>query len=466
MSSRSPFFVLDNVRFNWFHGKSIFTTGMGVFTDGYDLSSIGIVLPFVLTSLGIKSLTGIQSSLLAGSALVGAALGALLFGVLANKGRKAFYGLDVLIMAVASLAQAFVTNVPELILIRFVLGIGIGADYVLSPLIMGENSNLNDRGKSMAIGFGLTWGLGATFAAILYMILGAMHLPHSLIWRIVLGFGFVPAAAVIYLRRKLPETPRFLARIKGDRTAFNQVIKQVVGEKTAHYAHYTEENLLVDHRSRAEYWSQNARQIFAASLLWFLFDIVAYSGILFGPSLIAKGLGLTPGMFQLVMEFGFVVPGALIAVLFVDRRGRKPLQATGFVGMALALGAFSFLKVEVATLPLVALLLYGGQNLLSQVGPGSVSASGVLGVELAPTKIRSFVQGITVASGRLGASLTAFVFPTIFKTLGEAAAIAFLAALALLAAILTLILIPETNKRSLEETSGESNGVFPMQTSS
>lgn len=461
MSSRSPFFALDTVPFNWFHGKSIFTTGMGVFTDGYDLSSIGIVLPFVLTSLGIKSLTGIQSSLLAGSALVGAAIGALLFGVLANKGRKAFYGLDVFIMAIASLAQAFVTNVPELILIRFVLGIGIGADYVLSPLIMGENANLHDRGKSMAIGFGLTWGLGATFAAVLYMILGALHLPHSLIWRIVLGFGFVPAAAVIYLRRKLPETPRFLARIKGDRIALNQVIEQVVGEKTFHYA---EEPPLIDHRSAAEYWSQNARYIFGASLLWFLFDIVVYSGILFGPSLIAKGLGLTPGMFQLVMEFGFVVPGALIAVFFVDRSGRKPLQAIGFIGMALTLGAFSFLKVEVAALPFVGLLLYGGQNLLSQVGPGSVSASGVLGVELAPTKIRGFVQGITVASGRLGASLTAFVFPTIFKTLGESAAIGFLAVLALLAAILTLILIPETNKRPLEETSRENDGVFSMQT--
>ncbi|PWI57007.1 MFS transporter [Sulfoacidibacillus thermotolerans] len=462
MENQSPFFALDNVRFNWFHGKSMITTGMGVFTDGYDLSSIGIVLPMVLASLGIKNLTGMQSSFLAGSALIGAAIGALLFGLLANRGRKAFYGLDVFIMAIASLAQAFVTNVPELILIRFILGVGIGADYVLSPLIMAENANKQDRGKSMAIGFGLTWGLGATFAAILYLILGAMHEPQNIIWRVVLGFGVVPAASVIYLRRKLPETPRFLARIKGDRSALQQVIQYVVGEDVKQYV--DEELILQDHHQATEYWKRNGSNILTACLLWFLFDIVVYSGILFGPSLIAKGLNLTAGTFQLVMEFAFTVPGAIIAVIFIDRWGRKPLQALGFIGMAIALGAFSFFRVESAAIPMIGLILYGSQNLFSQIGPGSVSASGMLGVELAPTKIRSFVQGITVASGRLGASFTAFVFPALFQTWGESFAIGFLSTLALFAAIITILVIPETKKQSLEETSREIDRSTEVQT--
>lgn len=452
MDGTGLFERLDRAKFNKFHLKSIFTTGMGVFTDGYDLSSIGIVLPLVLLSFNVKSLTGLESSLLAGSALIGAALGAIVFGLLANKGRKTFYGLDVLVLALASLAQAFVSNVPELIAVRFILGIGIGADYVLSPLIMGENANSRDRGKSIAIGFGLTWGIGATFAAILYMVLQVFHVPNALIWRIVLGFGAVPAASVIYLRRKLPETPRFLARMKGDFAGLQEVILQVTGVVANNVVSRDE---LEDRQAARFYWAKNRKNIFAACVLWFLFDIVAYSGILFGPSLIAKGIGLTAGSFQLVMELAFTVPGAIVAILLIDRWGRKPLQVFGFIGMAAALGLFSMLKGEATAVPLIGLLLYGGQNLMSQAGPGSVSASGMLGVELAPTKIRSVVQAITVASGRLGASLTAFVFPALFRIWGEAVAIGFLATLAVIAAILTLILLPETKRRTLEETSRE-----------
>ena len=81
-----------------------------------------------------------QSGLLAGSALVGAAVGALIFGALAQRGRKGFYGLDVTVMAIMAAAQAVAPDLWSLIGIRFLLGIGIGADYVLSPTIMAEHA--------------------------------------------------------------------------------------------------------------------------------------------------------------------------------------------------------------------------------------------------------------------------------------------------------------------------------------
>lgn len=451
--SQSLFAPLDQAKFGWFHSKSIFTTGMGVFADGYDLSSIGIVLTFALASFGVKSLTGIQSSLLVGSALIGAAVGAVVFGLLANRGRKAFYGLDVAIMAVAALAQAFVTNVPELIVVRFVLGIGVGADYVLSPLIMGEHANAADRGKSLAFGFGITWGLGATAAAVLYLILQQFNVPPSLIWRIVLGAGAVPAASVIYLRRKMPETARYLARITGDKQEVENVIAAVIGKHPVGRV----DGSLRDPNSLSYYFARQWKTFLAASALWFLFDIVAYSGILFGPSLIARGIGLSPGTFQLVMEFGFVVPGGLIALSVIDRWGRKPLQVIGFVGMAASLLAFSVYRGEALAVPLIGLILYGTENLLQQVGPGSVSASGMLGIELSPTKVRAVVQSLTVAAGRLGAALTAFVFPGIFQSMGESFAIAFLASVAAVAALLTVVAIPETKRQSLETSANETS---------
>lgn len=447
---KSPFRPLDEKNLDFFHVKNLFTTGMGVFTDGYDLSSVGIVLALALNSFGVKSLTGLQSQLLAGSALIGATLGAIIFGVLSNKGRKTYYGIDVTLMTIGAILQAFVTNIDQLILARFFLGIGIGADYVLSPMIMGEHSNAKDRGKVMALGFGLFWGFGATTAAALYLALTPFLTP-DLIWRVVLAAGAVPAALVIYLRRKIPETARFLGRIKGSKEETEEVIREITRENVS----MTQD--LRDNVSFSRYFSMNFSKILAACLLWFLFDIVVYSGILFGPTLIARKLSLTPYDFQFLIEGLFTIPGGVVALLTLDRVGRKPMQSLGFVGMAVALTSFGFYEAQAgkAFNPALGLLLYGMYNFMSQAGPGSVSASGVLGVELAPTKIRGMVQALTVASGRIGAALTAFVFPSIFAAYGSTFAVYFLGGVAAVSAIVTMIGVPETKGKPLEESSGE-----------
>ena len=115
-----------------------------------------------------------------------------------------------------AIAQAFAPNLEWLIAIRFVLGIGIGADYVLSPTIMAEHANRADRGRTIGVGFGVMWPLGAFTAGLLNLLLAGLGLSHDLQWRIVLAAGAVPAFAVLYLRRQMPETARYLARIAAD----------------------------------------------------------------------------------------------------------------------------------------------------------------------------------------------------------------------------------------------------------
>ena len=134
--AESDFAALDEQAFRAFHWRTTLTAGLGVFCDGYDLSSMGIVLPLILASFGHAKLSGLQSASLVASALVGSALGAIIFGVLGQRGRKRFYGFDVMILGVSALAQAFAPDLVWLTAIRFVLGIGVGADYVLSPMIM------------------------------------------------------------------------------------------------------------------------------------------------------------------------------------------------------------------------------------------------------------------------------------------------------------------------------------------
>ncbi len=209
----------------------------------------------------------------------------------------------------------------------------------------------------------------------------------------------------------------------------------------------------------ATYFQRHWRSFAAACALWFLFDIVIYASILFGPSLLAQRVGLNPGVFQLVNFLVFTVPGAIIGAMLTDRIGRKPLQAAGFGGMALMLfgyGLYSSSSIAAASAgAMLGIALFGLFNLLSQAGPGSVSAAGLLGVELAPTKVRSLVQGLTVASGRIGATLTAFLFPALFHTYGAGFALNFLAVISVIAAIVTLVSIPETKRLSLEHASGE-----------
>ncbi|MCI2415146.1 MAG: MFS transporter [Candidatus Aramenus sp.] len=454
MDIRSVFKPLDQKEFSWFHVRSLITTGMGVFTDGYDLSSIGIVLLTVLSALGITEHSpdyALYTSLISGSALIGAAVGAIIFGMLSNRGRKTFYGVDVALMTVGAVLQAFVTSPIELVLVRFLLGLGVGADYVLSPMIMAEHSNAKDRGKIIALGFGLFWGFGATTAALIYLGLSYFGVSPDVTWRVVLAAGAIPAASVIYLRRKIPETPRYLARIKGDVEGLRKVVKEVVGQELQVSSE------LRDVKAFSEYFRRFWRNFLVACVLWFLFDIVAYSGILFGPSLIAKSLGINSGVFQLLDEGIFVVPGGIVALSFIDRIGRKPLQVVGFIGIALSLFAFSAYKdiAGAAFSPVVAYALYGMMGFAQQAGPGSISATGLLGVELAPTKVRGIVQSLTVASGRIGASLTSFVFPSLFITYGEGFAVGFLGAIALASAVITWLLVPETKGKPLEESSKE-----------
>jgi MFS family permease len=447
MANASAFHLLDEQPLKRFHLQAMFTTGMGVFTDGYDLASIAVVLPLVLASFGVAHISSLQGGMLAASALVGAGFGALLFGALAQRGRKTFYGLDVALMAVAAVAQIFATDLWSLIAIRFVLGIGVGADYVLSPTIMAEHANRRDRGKTIGIGFGVMWKLGAVAAAVLLLVLKGLGVSPDMQWRIVLAAGAVPAVSVLYLRRRMPETARYLARLAGDPGAAAAVVEEVSGKRAA-----------MPEVDRREFWQvlgQYMGPILASALLWMLFDIVVYSGILFGPSLIARGLGVPPAIFSLLMSLVFILPTSLFLSFFaLDRLGRKPTQAIGMVMAAVMLAIFALYHQQLASAPVLGLVVFGLYSVFITF-PSMVSGAGILGVELAPTRVRSVAQSVTVVGGRIGASLSGFLFPLLFLRIGEAGVIALLAGTALLGGVLTLIIIPETRGRSLEEINEE-----------
>ena len=448
----NAFEKLDDKPLSRFHLLAMFTTGMGVFTDGYDLSSIGIVLPLCLASFGVAHISSVQAALLTGSALVGSVIGAILFGWLAQKGRKRYYGIDVAIMAVAAGAQAFAPDLWTLIAIRFVLGIGVGADYVLSPTIMAEHANRNDRGKKLAFGFGCMWGFGAITASLMLLLLEQLHVSPDLQWRIVLGFGIVPALSVLTLRRKMPETARFLARVEGNTDKAREVIAGITGVAADVVP-------VADRRPWRELFSRHARGVLGAALLWMIYDIVLYSGVLFGPSVIAEGMHLSEVTFTLIAFALMQTPGGLIGVALVDRVGRRRMTAVGFALTGIGLIGFAPMMGGSASVPL-SFAMFALYNVALSMGPGAISGAGLLGVELAPTRIRSLAQAFTVVGGRIGAALAAFVFPALLGAIGARSLMLVLAGVALFGAAITYLVVPETARRSLEEINGDTDAAI------
>ncbi|BBG26305.1 MFS transporter [Sulfuracidifex tepidarius] len=437
---RSPLDPLDGKKLNRFHWKTAVVGGMGQFTDGWDLSSASILLFAIAETFHISALSA-ASSLILSSVIVGNFVGALIFGPIVNKGRKRFYGVDVFLMGLGAIMEAISPNIPTLILSRFILGIGVGADYVLSPLIVAEYANRGDRGKLLTFSGGLSWDLGALSLAIVSVILSS-YIPPDLLWRVVMGLGAVPALSVVLARRNLPETPRFLAFLKSDKQAMKKFYGVDVAAK--------------DEVSAVVHLKRSMKMIILSSLTWFLFDMVAYGLGFFSPTEIGEKLGFTPPEFSALMYSLFTIPGALLSMSLVDRTGRRINQSLGFAVMgvsALTLGILfsnGFKSIDL-TMVAVAMGLLGMENFFSQVGPGTVV--GFWGVELFPTKIRGLSQMFTVLAGRTGAILSAFLYADLF-TLGIPITMLFTAIMSLIASVITLTL-KEPARESLEVISKE-----------
>src|ERR1700689_2431808 len=207
MPNNADFVEMDNAKISSQHWKIMLISGMGFFTDAYDLFVIGVVMSLLKPIWHVGKL---EQSLVESTALLASALGALLFGRVADMlGRKRIYGFEVLVLAFGAIGCALSPNIWWLIGLRFILGIGIGGDYPVSATIMSEYAGKASRGMLVTLVFAMQAAgliLGPLFASAML----ATNMSHDLIWRLLLGFGALPALAVYWQRRHLKETARFL----------------------------------------------------------------------------------------------------------------------------------------------------------------------------------------------------------------------------------------------------------------
>ena len=208
--------LLDEAPTSRFHRRAVVISGMGFFTDAYDLFVIATVATLVKTQWHLSTT---QTSWVTGSAILAAFFGAVVFGRIADVlGRKTVYVTVAVIMIVGALASALAPGFLFLVIARFVLGLGIGGDYPVSAVLMSEYANRKDRGRLVGLVFSMQ-ALGLIVGPLVALVLLSSGMSGNLTWRILLALGALPAAAVVYLRAKMPESPRFQSRVQGRTTA-------------------------------------------------------------------------------------------------------------------------------------------------------------------------------------------------------------------------------------------------------
>lgn len=454
---------MDKVKTSGFHYKTWLISGMGFFTDAYDLFIIGVVTSILVLS-GWNKLSTLESSLLDSTALLSAVIGALIFGRLLDKlGRKAIYGIELVILVIGALGSAFLTpvnGVYTLIIWRFILGIGIGGDYATSSVIMTEYSNTKSRGKLVGMVFSMqSLGLLAGPLISLGLIYSGMSL--SLIWKLLLAFGAIPALIVVYYRRKMPETPRYSLRVKGDAKAAQENWKKYTGMN----AEVQAQGEVV----KEKWWQILKQKKFVLTLIgtagsWFLMDWALYGNSIMSSQMLSA---LVPssviGLHHLIvtttysaMIFGFAAfPGYWLATFTIDRIGRKPIQIIGFTAMAITFAVLGiFHQLLTSAFVLQFLIIYGLSYFFIEFGPNVTTF--IYPPEVFPTKLRGFGSGASAAGGKTGAFIGTFLNVIILSSsIGESGLFLILALLSAMGIILTVFLLPEPRRKDLDQISGE-----------
>ncbi|MGC8645620.1 MAG: MFS transporter [Thermoplasmata archaeon] len=451
---------IDDVPLNFNHLKVWFTSGMGFFTDAYDLFIIGIVLIILeggySTSFHVALGNAFEGAgLLGSSAIIAAIFGQLIWGTVADKfGRKKIYGLEAAILASGAILSAFAWNYWSLLAFRFILGFGIGGDYPVSATIMSEYSNIKDRGKLIALVFA-NQGIGSV-AAVAVGLGAVAVLPAEFAWRFMLAFGAIPALAVIYMRRKLPETPRYAALVKRDSNGAMKAAQFIKGNAKINTSAKTSIS------SASTFFKNYWRTLIVTAGSWFLLDVAFYgTGIFSGPitGSIIPATGLSSKIVLAGIPFMVGFFGYFAAVALMDKAGRRTLQVLGFAAMGiLYFLVSSFIvakgaKVTGFVLPVeVMFALYSLTFFFIDMGPNTTTF--IVPAEVYPVKFRTTGHGISAAAGKTGAAITTFFFAYLLSSIGLKEVLMMLAMVSFVGAAVS-ILLKETKNVPLEEAAGE-----------
>ncbi|HEV3128142.1 MAG TPA: MFS transporter, partial [Solirubrobacteraceae bacterium] len=437
------------------HVRFWLLAGLGILLDGFDFFIIGVANPLIKQDFHASAA---QVGLVSSAAIIGAVFGASLLGPLGDRlGRRRIFQFDLVLFVAFSLLCTTAWNVYALFTFRLLLGLAIGLDYPIAASFLSEVLPSAKRGRWLAAAFSLQ-AAGIVLGVVSGLVI-LEALPHVYAWRVMLGFGVIPAIIIIILRRGVPESPRWLAQ-NGQPDEARAVAERLVQDAVVITPADSERTGETPHGLKAFFQPRlfsrafRRRTVFTA-VPWFLMDIATYGVGIFTPTLlaaivvkhadttfIASDISATRGTAALD---GFLIVGFVIAILLMDRVGRVPLQVGGFAVMAIALvilGAAEGLPGGGSGnlgLVIVGFALF---NTFMNAGPNTTTYA--LPAEVFPSEVRAAGHGFAAGCGKLGAAVGVFLFPILEDDVGNAALLYMIAGACLIALLVTVAFRIET----------------------
>ncbi len=330
----------------------------------FDAMDVGI-LSFVIAAIAIEwNLTPTEMGWIGSVNSIGMAFGAFGFGLLADRiGRKTVFMMTLVLFSVASGLSALTMTLTAFLILRFFVGAGLGGELPVASTLVSESVAAKERGKVIVL-LESFWAAGWLLAALI-----AYFIIPNYGWRVALIITALPAFYALYLRRNLPDSPKFA--VEGEP-------KQSAGAKMK----------LI--------WSKKyARRTLMLWIVWFTVVFSYYGMFLWLPSvMVLKGFSLISSFKYVLIMTLAQLPGYFTAAWLIERAGRKFVLSTYLLGTAAS--ALLFGNAE----SLVMLLTFGA--LLSFFNLGAWGALYAYSPEQYPTAIRATGSGMAAAVGRVG----------------------------------------------------------------
>jgi MFS transporter, putative metabolite:H+ symporter len=433
---------LDRLPFTRQHGRLLAGSGVGWALDAMD---VGLV-SFILAALAAQwSLSPGQLSAVASIGFVGMAIGASLGGLLADRiGRRQVFALTLLVYGLATGASALVTGLGLLLVLRFLVGLGLGAELPVASTLVSEYAPARIRGR-VVVALEAFWALGWLLAALI----GYLVIPASANgWRWAFALGMVPAAYAIVVRWGLPESVRFLER-KGRHVEAEAAVRRFeVSAGVEPPAPSTSSTEAPGSQQPAPRWTAlwsptYRRRTIALWLTWFGTNFSYYGAFIWLPSLlVASGFTLVKSFEYTLIITLAQLPGYAVSAILIERWGRRPTLATFLAGSALSAVAFGLADSVPAVL--------AAGMALSFFNLGAWGALYAVTPEVYPTDLRATGAGSAAAFGRLASIIAPLLVPLLSVSTGLAGLFTVFAIAFAVAAVAALWL-PEWRGRALED---------------
>lgn len=355
--------------------------------------------------------------------------GALVFGPLTDRlGRRGLMLADLGVFVAASLLQLVVAEFWQLVALRVILGLAIGADYPIAGALISEYMPARLRGAAVN-SMQVTWFLGAMVA----YVVGAMLFARADGWRWILASSAVPAALGLALRATAPESVRWLL-MRGRRDEAHALLR------THFDAEHVKPEQVVDALDlRVLLTPPYLGRLTFVSAMWLLQVVPLFAIYTFAP-VVLNALHIAAGspVGSVLITAGFLA-GAGASMWLVEVWGRRPLCIAGFAVSTLV---FSIVAHVPPALVVAVFIVYA-------VAIGAAAGLElVYPAELFSTSLRASATGFATAVSRIGAFAGTFALPIVLSRFGITAVMWSCAVLSLLGLLVSLRFAPETRGRA------------------